>query len=203
VITVASADHTWSGYHWSSDNLSPTVVDKTSSPLYGVPASVAEWSGLGAPIQPALTDASKGDITVTEGFSPFWLGLARIRVEGGHITKGEVKLNTRLLQSYGPAVADQVLCQEIGHVLGLDHNRDGPTGGTPDDSCMNDQGHLGEYTSPNIHDTEQLVAVYNHTDVIDDGGGNGGGPPCDKKPDHPKCQSGNGVWITVHVFWAE
>lgn len=186
--TVAFADHSWNGYHWRSDNLSPTVVNKTSSSLYDVPAGVAEWAALGTPIQPALTTAKKGNITVSESSSIFYLGLARIFVEGGHITKGEVKLNTRLLRSYGAAAADHVLCQELGHVLGLDHNRDGATGGTPDDTCMNDQGHLGEYTSPNVHDAEQLNLIYNHTDVSDSSSGPAGSP------------SGNGVWITVHVF---
>ena len=201
--TIASADHSWNGYHWPSGNLAPTVVDDTSSSLYNVPAGVMEWANLGTPIQPALTTANKGDITVREAFSPFWLGLARIFVEDGHITKGEVKLNTRLLNNYGADAADHVLCQELGHVLGLDHNPDGATGGTPDNTCMNGAEHLGDYTSPNSHDTDQLNLIYNHTDVTDGGGddgGGGGGPPCDRNPDHPRCASGNGVWITVHVF---
>jgi hypothetical protein len=197
VATTAFADHSWNGYHWPSDNLSPTVVDKTSSSLYDVPAGVAEWADLGTPIQPTLTTGKKGNITVSEASSRFWLGLARIFVEDGHITKGEVKLNTKYLAYYEangyPGIADHVLCQEIGHVLGLDHNRDGATGGTPDDTCMNDQGHLGEYTSPNLHDTDQLNLIYNHTDST---GGGGGG--CKGKA--KKCASGNGVWITVHVF---
>ncbi len=198
IVSAASADHSWNGYHWPSDNLSPTVVNKASSPLYDVPAGVTEWAELPTLINPTLTNANKGNITVTEAFSPFWLGLARIFVEDGHITKGEVKLNTRLLNSYGPVAADHVLCQEIGHVLGLDHNR------TETGTCMNDQV-LG-FPTPNQHDTVQLNIIYDgHTDATggDDGGGGnggGGGPPCEKNPDHPKCTSGNGVWITVHVF---
>jgi len=189
-VTIASADHAWNGYHWSSDKLSPTVVSKTSSSLYNVPAAVSEWAGLGTPITPTLVGGRKGDIAVSEGFSPFWLGLARVFVEGGHITSAEVKLNTRLLKSYGPAVADHVLCQELGHVLGLDHNRDGAIGGSPDDSCMNDQGHLGEYTSPNSHDVELLNAIYSHSDFAS--GATSASTP-----------SGNGVWIVVHVFGTE
>ncbi len=205
VATVASADHSWNGYHWPSDNLSPTVVDKTSS-LYDVPAAITEWSGLNTPIQPEMATSSKGNITVTEAFSPFWLGLARIFIEDGHITKGEVKLNTRLLNSYPAAAADHVLCQEIGHVLGLDHNRDGATGGAPDNSCMNDSlATLGLYTAPNGHDTDTLKLIYApHGDVVDGGGdAGGGGPDCGKNSNAKKCRSGNGVWITVHVFWAE
>ncbi len=205
--TVAFADHSWSVYHWPEDKLQPTVLDKTSSPLYDVGAGVAEWAGLGTAIQPTLTTAKKGDIKVTEGSSVQWLGLARIFIDGdGHITKGEVKLNTTYLEIYEasyPGISDHVLCQELGHVLGLGHNRDGLTGGTPDDSCMNDQFHLGEYPAPNSHDTDQLNLIYNHADAVsdsDDGGGGGGGPPCDRFPDHHHCQTQNGHWLTVHVF---
>jgi len=189
-VTIAGADHSWNGYHWPGDKLSPTVVNKAASPLYNVPAAVSEWANLGTPISPTLVSGRKGDIAVSEGFSPFWLGLARVFVEGGHITSAEVKLNTRLLKSYGPLVADHVLCQELGHVLGLDHNRDGAIGGSPDDSCMNDQGHLGQYTSPNGHDTDQLNVIYGHAD-------SGGGATSASAP------SSNGVWITVHVFGIE
>ncbi|MCH8815738.1 MAG: hypothetical protein IH957_11740 [Chloroflexi bacterium] len=208
IATVASADHAWSAYHFPSDNLNPTVVDKTSSSLYDVTAGVQEWAALGTPIQPQITTAKKGDITVTEAFSPFWLGLARIFIDGDHITKGEVKLNTKLLDDYPAGAADHVLCQEIGHVLGLNHNRDGAQGGSPDDTCMNDQVNLftTQYTSPNSHDTDQLNANYNHIDPSaggDDGGGGGGCPP--GKPDHPKCSASeaSGHWVTVHVFWVD
>jgi len=200
VATVASADHSWSVYHWPGDNLSPTVVDKTSSPLYNVPAGVTEWANLGTPIQPIPTDANKGNITVREAFSQSWLGLARIFIdENGHITKGEVKLNTQYLDYYEAngyaGIADHVLCQEIGHVLGLGHNR------TQDDTCMNDQEFVGsDLTSPNFHDTEQLNVIYNHSDAAPSGSTDEGGPDCEKNAKAKQCRSGNGVWITVHVF---
>ncbi len=210
-VTVASADHSWNGYHWekTGDTVSPTVKNKTSSSLYDVPAGVTEWANLGTPIQPTLTDAKKGNITVSEQTSQFWLGLARIFVEDGHITKGEVKLNTTYLAYYEangyPGLADHVLCQELGHVLGLGHNRD-ETGSDADnnpETCMNDQEFVGlDLTSPNFHDTQQLNLIYSHIDsagdsTTDDGGG---GPPCEKKPDHPKCTPASGVWITVDIF---
>ena len=195
--TAVFATHSWSVYHWSANNLQPTVVDKTSSPLYKVEDGVLEWAGLNTAIQPTLTDANKGNITVTEAFSPFWLGLARIFIdEDGHITKGEVKLNTRLLQSYGSVAADHVLCQELGHVLGLGHNR------SEFDTCMNDTV-LG-MPSPNAHDTEQLNIIYDgHDDGLagggeEDTGGGGNCPP--GKPNHKNCQPAQGHWITVHVF---
>ena len=202
--TVASADHSWNNYHSPSYNLSPTVVDDTSSSLYAVPAGVAEWAALGTNIQPVMTNASKGDITVKEAFSPFWLGQARVFLDDGHITKAEVKLNTRLLNNYGAAAADHVLCQELGHVLGLDHNRDGSEGGSPDNTCMNDQTTLGAFPAPNSHDTAQLNLIYDgHVDVNPDadGGDTGGGGGCPPgNPNHRNCQNSSGYWITVHVF---
>ncbi len=201
VVAVASADHSWSVYHWPSDSLSPTVVDKTSSSLYDVPLGVAEWANLGTPIQPIPTDANKGNITVREAFSQSWLGLARIFIdENGHITKGEVKLNTQYLDFYEangyPSIADHVLCQEIGHVLGLGHNRDDP------DTCMNDQAFIGPgLTSPNAHDTDQLNLIYvGHSDTTADSTTGSGGPDCEKNSNAKQCRSGNGFWITVHVF---
>ena len=209
VATVASADHAWSVYHWPGDNLRPTVVDKTSSPLYDVPAGVLEWADLGTPIQPEMATVGKADIKVGESVirSSSFLGLAGIYLDdAGHITKAEVVLNTRLLVDYDPAVADLVLCQEIGHVLGLDHNRDGDSGGLPDDTCMNDKVDLfdlvavQQHISPNGHDTDQLSAIYGHTDPVS--GGDEGGPDCSKNPNAKKCRSGAGQWIIVHVFWA-
>ena len=203
-VTMASADHSWNGYHWPSDDPSPTVKDKTTSPLYdegsvaSVPAAVQEWADLGTPIQPTLTTAKKGDISLREGFSQSWLGIATIFLDGGHITKGEVKLNTRYLEYYEangyPGIADHVLCQEIGHVLGLSHNR------TETNTCMNDQAFEGfDLTSPNSHDTVQLNIIYDgHSDITNATETDNGGPPCSKNPTHPNCVSG--VWITVHVF---
>ncbi|MCH7999449.1 MAG: hypothetical protein IIA91_08230 [Chloroflexi bacterium] len=210
VVSVASADHSWNGYHWPSDTLSPTVRDKTSSTLYDVPAGVLEWAYADkdltikrSDIQPTLTDAKKGNITVSEQTSQFWLGLARIFLDDGHITKGEVKLNTTYLAYYEangyPGLADHVLCQELGHVLGLGHNRD-ETGSDADnnpETCMNDQEFVGaDLTSPNFHDTYQLNLIYNHTDASDSTEEKGGGGGCKGGP--KRC--GQGVWITVDIF---
>ena len=184
---VAAADHSWNGFHWASDTLAPTVKNKTTSSLYDVPAGIAEWSALGTPIQPVLTDAKRGNITVSEAGSRSWLGLARVFVEGGHITKGEVKLNTNLLVGYGAAAADHVLCQELGHVLGLNHV-DGA-------SCMNSAlSTLGDFTSPNAHDAEQLVLAYDHEDVVVDDGGPGNGKGNGRGKNRPQ-----GEWVVVHV----
>jgi hypothetical protein len=164
-VEVITADgetlHSWNGYHWSGSNLNVTVYNKVTNTLYNIPAAVSEWSGLGTPIQPRMTTSSTtAKITVVEGFNPRWLGLATIWLDSsGHIVKGEVKLNTKLLKRYGPAVADHVLCQELGHTLGLDHNHDDI--GT----CMNDLTAVSNPAPyPNAHDAEELNLIYSHLD---------------------------------------
>lgn len=173
--------HSWNNYHWKSTNLTPDVVDKTTSALWDrvtIPAAVAEWAALTAPINPEMSATTKGPVTVSEAFSVQWLGLAQIWLDSsGHITKGVVKLNTAYLGTYGDFVADHVLCQELGHILGLGHNQ------TQTDTCMNDCAtaatqeewlaclNAAGSDAPNLHDDEQLNLSYSHTD----GGGGGGG----------------------------
>ena len=181
-VSLVAADNSWNGYHWASGNSSPTVLDKTSSSLYDVSAGVSEWASFpNSPVTPViLAEGKKGEITVTEAFNQFWYGQARVFLEDGHITKGQIKLNTRLLNPLGADAADHVLCQEIGHILGLQHDRTAP------DTCMNDTIDLSvsPQTSPNPHDIDTLIAAYNHTDVVSGDGGEGGrgggigGPDC-------------------------
>lgn len=200
--TVASADHSWNNYHWPSHNLAPTVVDQTSSPLFDITSAVAEWRDLGTPIAPQMA-SSDGDVEVVlKRMNANWLGVARISVDSaGHIQAGRVELNRLYLNSLTFDEWDHVVCQELGHIWGLDHNHDGPEGGSPDDTCMNSALHLGEFTAPNVHDAEQLNTIYDHTDDGGDGDtGSGGGTCPPGNPNHPKCSSSAGSWITIHVF---
>lgn len=157
--TVAFADHSWNGYHWGSDKLSPTVVNKTKSSLYNVQAVVQEWADMGTPIQPALVSGKKGNIVIMESSKISSLGHTDVSVDkNGHITGAKVYLNTALLEAYGPAAAAQILCHELGHALGLVHTE------IDTDTCMNDTIWPGTATSPNAHDAEQLNLIYGHQD---------------------------------------
>lgn len=122
-----------------------------------------------------------------------WLGLAGIRVTRGkykHIVDGYSKVNEYYItlsgyDGFNNAMAWQhVLCQEIGHTFGLDHNRDGLT-------CMNDT-HPLIYLEPNSHDTEMLDLMY-----AEDHGDGGGSK---EKKCHPVFGCGQGKF---HAFWAE
>jgi len=108
-----------------------------------------------------------------------WLGVAQIWLTGGHIYQGSVKLNdsyfnnSRYPKYNSPAWRNLVICQEVGHTFGLDH-QDETFGnanlGTcmdytndPDGTLANPNQLDNEY--PNDHDYEELGIIYSgHSD---------------------------------------
>lgn len=186
VPASVSATHSWGGYHWArtSNPFTVKLGDNVSSgwDSYLVTTS-NDWSVstvLNTTIvaagsrSPKLCNAITGTVQVCNSKygNTGWLGVASIWASGSHITKGTVKVNDTYFNtaSYNtPAWRNMVMCQEVGHTLGLDHqNTDftNPNLGT----CM-------DYTSepynidpkldnehPNAHDYEQLVTIYTHLD---------------------------------------
>jgi hypothetical protein len=207
LASPALAGHSWNGYHFPSDNLAPTVTGETS--LADVPIVVGDWADLETNIQPTHTGSGSGDIkVVAKRGNPNWIGLAQIKIDSdGHIVEGKVTLNSAYANyNNGNGTANiwkHVLCQEVGHILGLQHSSQ--------DTCMNDAFEtLGlvdddvDYTTPGGHDDGQLNIIYDgHGDVAggtsdpDDGAG---GPDCTKNTNAKKCRSDAGQWITLHVF---
>jgi hypothetical protein len=92
-----------------------------------------------------------------------WLGIAQVWIDDGHILQATSKVNDSYFNSArynDPAAKKHVLCQEIGHTLGLDHQITV--------SCMNDQGATlfdPAYTTPDAHDYAELEAIYAHLDT--------------------------------------
>jgi len=187
--SLAGASHSWNGYHWERTSPTRTLTIAESVASSYAPQAVRDnWDDPVGTI--AFSLGSGGEIKAqSKSFGNVgWIGLAQIWVQGGHIVKGEVKLNEFYYAFYPdldrPDVRQQVYCQELGHVLGLDH-QDGAG------SCMNDENDLftTAYPEPNGHDINQLNDIYNHLDESGGGGGSGkGGPPCEKNPSHPNCQ---------------
>jgi hypothetical protein len=101
-----------------------------------------------------------------------WYGHTLLRYKD-HLTVVYIFLNDYYPQNRNTKL--HVYCQEIGHALGLEHNVDGPSGGSPDDSCMNNLSTNPLYLLPNSHDRQELGIIYNHSDG--NGHAAGGAPP--------------------------
>jgi hypothetical protein len=170
----AAADHSWGGYHWArtsnpfSVNLTDHMGATWDASLIGVASDWSASTMLDTPITPSFETknckAKPGRIEVCNGKYGFsgWLGVSQIWISGGHIRASTVKVNDAYfnLSTYNRADARQsVLCMEVGHSLGLDH-QDGVG-----DSCMDDASYdWPNIIHPNAHDFDQLVAIYNHLD---------------------------------------
>jgi len=95
-----------------------------------------------------------------------WLGIAQIWASGKHITQGTTKVNDTYFNTpkYNTtAWRNLVMCQEVGHTFGLDHqdeNFDNANLGT----CMDYTSDPTTNQHPNQHDYEELVAIYSHLD---------------------------------------
>lgn len=147
--SVASADHSWNGYHWARTanpftlKLVDSVVD---NPWDGhLISASADWTADGTALDVLDTQvvsgaedsnsrkkcaAISGKVRVCDAEYGFngWLGLATIRVSGIHIVQGTAKLNDSYLNNpkfitpyETPAWRQFVLCQEVGHPFGLGH----------------------------------------------------------------------------------
>ena len=95
-----------------------------------------------------------------------WLGLAQIWVSGLHIVQGAVKVNDTYFNTatYNkPAWRNLVMCQEVGHTLGLAH-QDENFSNAPLGTCMDYSSDPSPNQHPNAHDYEELELIYAHLD---------------------------------------
>ncbi len=233
--TVAYASHSWGNYHWAN-TVSPFTLqlgDNVSAVWDGhlVTAS-SDWSlsnVLDTSIQPGQTNPKncrprQGRVEVCNSKygGNGWLGLASIWISGGHITQGTVKLNDTYFnkEKYNtPAWRQFVMCQEIGHTFGLDHqdeNFDDPNMGTCMDYTDNPSGPPSN-EFPNVHDFDQLELIYAHLDSVTTVGqvsalplGNGNADDFGRvlrqdsrgRPSLYGRDLGNGEKLFTFVFWA-
>lgn len=177
---VAYATHSWGGYHWArianpftlnaGDNLTSTW-----KPFLGTTAS--DWSVstvLDISVVPGQAKANcrptSGRVEVcnkTYGNNG-WLGIAQIWASGLHITQGTVKLNDTYFntRTYNkPAWRNLVMCQEVGHTLGLDHQDENFT--NPNlNTCMDYTNNPDSNQQPNQHDYDELDLIYAHLDSM-------------------------------------
>lgn len=184
--SVAYATHSWGGYHWArtanpftlklGDNVSGawdshlaiTASDWSVS-------SVLDTTIVAGSTNPKNCKAVSGRVEVCNSKygNNGWLGIAQIWISGSHITKGVTKLNDTYFNTsrYNtPAWRNLVMCQEVGHTLGLDHQDeafDNPNLGTcmdyTNDPTRDDD--FGDNQHPNIHDYDMLAEIYAHLDL--------------------------------------
>lgn len=95
-----------------------------------------------------------------------WLGVASISLSGGHIAQGTVKLNDTYFNTStynNPNEKNHVVCQEVGHTWGLDHQ---DTSGAAYYTCMDYFSNTGANagstvsTTPDQGDYDQLTCIY-------------------------------------------
>ncbi len=176
---IADAAHSWGGYHWArttnpftlklGDNLSsgwkPFLA--TTSADWSV-SSVLDTTIVTGGTNPRNCRATGGRIEVCnyKYGSNGWLGLAQIWISGSHITQGVTKVNDTYFsraQYNTPAWKNLVMCQEIGHVFGLDH-QDEIFSNANLGTCMDYTNNPSGNEQPNAHDYEELERIYTHLD---------------------------------------
>lgn len=187
---AALATHSWNGYHWAR-KANPFTLQLVDSVTTGwdsyLGTTSTDWSAstvLDTVIRPGDTSSStrkkcpavlgKDRVCNAAYGNNGWLGLAQIWVySNGHIAQGVIKVNDTYFNTtkYNtPGWRNLVMCQEVGHTFGLDHQDetfDNPNLGTCMDYTDDPDGTLKNQLSnqhPNQHDYDQLKTIYAHLD---------------------------------------
>ena len=216
--STSLAFHQWRNYAWNEKPLQLELDDNLGSGWHSHLTSASDdWSiypnvlyttvrsGTAAPANcnPQLGTVQVCDYTYGDNG---WLGLAQIWVTmGKYIVEGVTKLNDTYFDTpfYGTAAWRQlVVCQEVGHTFGLDHqdeNFNNLNLGTCMDYTSDPDGTINgqpDNTQPNAHDYEQLQIMYS-------GGGDSGGGGGSCNPHSPHCNAASAPSDSgyVHAEW--
>lgn len=174
------ASHAWGNYHWArtanpftvklGNNLSgswPSFLNTTS----------ADWTVSDVLDTTVVTGAGGKNCRATSGRVEVcnrkygnngWLGIAQIWINGDHITQGTVKVNDTYFTtpSYNTtAWKNLVMCQEVGHTFGLDH-QDETFDNANLETCMDYTNNPATNQHPNAHDYDELRTIYAHFDTF-------------------------------------
>lgn len=186
--SIAYANHSWGGYHWARTanpftlKLGDNVTSAWDTYLGTTSGDWSKSNVLGTAIVAGNTSAAKGKNTPkncvpTSGRVEVcsakygkngWLGVASIWINGSHITQGAVKVNDTYFTTakYNTSAwKNLVMCQEVGHTFGLDHQDeifDNPNLGT----CMDYTNDPSTNQHPNQHDYDELGIIYEHFDAL-------------------------------------
>lgn len=185
---IAYAGHAWGSYHWArtANTFTLKLGDNVSGVWDGhLTTASNDWSASTVLNTTIVPGQSKGSCRATNGRVELcdktygfngWLGMASIWVNSNnHITQGTVKLNDTYFNTATydtPAWRRFVMCQEVGHTFGLDHQDvifNNINLGTCMDYTNDPSGALNNQLSnehPNTHDLEQLQTIYTHLDSV-------------------------------------
>ena len=181
-VSTLFASHSWGNYHWARSGNPFTLktgdnVDANWDPY--LDGAITDWNRsvvlqllkVAGGSNPKNCRPTSGRIEVCNSKygSNGWLGLAQIWASGNHITQAVSKLNDTYFNTakYNtPAWRSLVMCQEIAHDFGLDHQDeifDNPNLGSCMDYTSNPSGPPSN-EHPNLHDYQQLETIYSHLD---------------------------------------
>lgn len=168
-FSTDSTRHNWGNLHWprASNPIEIQVVSHLS-PEYEklLPIVLKEWEESGLVIfhyEGTVNSCKSMDgyiLVYDDNFGDIaWYGLATVwTINKEYIYKGTIQLNSFYSKMINPAAKQHVLCQEVGHILGLSHQKES-------DSCMNDESDLTNenYMHPNLNDYYELSRIYGNS----------------------------------------
>ncbi len=182
----AGATHAWGTYHWArtanpftiklGDNLTTAEWKSDLVTASGDWSVDSTWNNpLNTTIVPGQAKgkncrptAGRVEVCNNTYGNNGWLGLAQIWLSGGHITQGASKMNDTYFNTPAYDISTEklhVMCQEIGHTFGLDHQS---TSGASLNTCMDYYSNTSSgdtlSTHPNDHDYQELATIYAHLD---------------------------------------
>jgi hypothetical protein len=192
--------------------LNTTVTDWSQSTVL----DLTKVAG-GTRVKPCKPTAGRVEVCNASYGNNGWLGIAQIWITGGtHIAQGITKVNDYYFNTptYNTtAWRNLVMCQEVGHTLGLDHqdeNFDNANLGT----CMDYTSNPGTNQHPNKHDYDELVIIYSHLDstttvgsiVSGSAAASGWGrlvsSSASDRYSTYQLDLGRGQFVLTHVIWA-
>ena len=186
--TVAYATHSWGSYHWArtvnpftlklGDNVSVAwdayLADSSADWTVSAELNTTVVAGM-ASSKTCKAVTGRTEVCNSKYGKNGWLGIASVWASGSHITKATVKLNDtyfNMVKYNTPAWRQFVMCQEVGHVFGLDHQDEifnNLNLGTCMDYTNDPDGTVAGQPSnlhTNAHDYEQLSLIYAHLDAV-------------------------------------